>query len=97
MPRQWMNTVMGDTDSVVVDLGYLSEEGTAQRADALMKVISKRNFEYLHYGNCRLFVTIPPTKVKPILKSFPGIKEGKTYFGCTHNWLELDRMVSSDG
>lgn len=72
---------------VLIDLGYVAEKPTRDRADKLTGAgLSSRNFSIEGFG--RLLVKLPPKKAAAILKSFPEIVVGSTYFQTTHHWQD---------
>lgn len=81
MSDWWSENMMGG-EHILVDLGTFPD--AAERGDKLREMgIGKDNFQV---GNAfRLLVRIPPTKLAAVLDACP-IREGTTYFGCTHVW-----------
>jgi len=83
-----MRVEMDKEDIVVVDCGYVSEQGARDRADQIFALgVAKRN---LHWGPStkgdRIHILIPKTKVAKIMSALP-IETGKLWFGATHNYL----------
>lgn len=74
---------------VLVDLGYLDEKASRDRADALMAGgLSRRNLSI--EGNRRILMKVPPKKAEAIFKRFP-IVSGETYWQVTHHWRGLGK------
>ena len=84
----WLDNAANPGTHVLLDLGYVEDQATRDRADKLFKHIGKRNFQLVAYD--RLLVRIPPTKVADILKRFPQIQpvtKRPGYCWCSHTWL----------
>lgn len=74
---------------VLVDLGYLDDKASRDRADALMAGgLSRRNLSI--DGHRRILMKVPPKKAGTILKRFP-IVAGETYWQTTHHWRGLGK------
>jgi hypothetical protein len=77
------------TDLVIVDCGYVTDQGARARADAIFLLgISRRN---LIWGAStmapRICIRLPKTKIKQAMEALP-ISDKKTWFGATHSFLE---------
>lgn len=73
---------------VLVDLGPLDDKKSRDLADKLMAAgINRKNFSI--EGFRRLLVKLPVKKAPEILKRFPRIVEGSTYFQATHHRRDL--------
>jgi hypothetical protein len=77
-----------ETDIIVIDCGYVSEQGARDRADEIFALgVGKGN---LNWGPStkepRIHILIPPKKVKRIFEALP-ISNKKTWYGATHSYL----------
>jgi len=81
MVSDWISENAFGKEHVLVDLGTFPEAGV-HGDELLAMAIGKRNFQL--FGN-RLLVRIPARKVAIACETHP-IREGTTYFGCTHFW-----------
>lgn len=71
----------------LIDLGYVDDQATRDRGDALMAFGLRRNaFSIEGFG--RLLVQPPKRKLATVLATFP-LDEGETYFRTTHHWRGL--------
>lgn len=89
MKGLWMRVEMEKEDIVVIDCGYLSEQGARDRADEIMAIgVGKSNLASGPTGgnDPRIHIHIPPSKVKKVLGALP-ISNKKTWFGATHSYL----------
>lgn len=78
----------GKPQMILVDLGYASEIATRLRYGALLGWgLARRNFS-IEATPGRLFLRVPPTKLKKLLAEQP-IVEGSTYWRATHHWVGL--------
>lgn len=84
----WMDVEMYQKDIVIVDIGYINEEATRNRADKILALgVSSRNLILgPSTGSPRLHIHIPKTKVAKVMKALP-IQTKKTWFGATHSYL----------
>lgn len=92
MPNLMLDNVYRGLDGLpprtLVDLGYVKDKDARDRGDKLIAAgIARRNFSIEGFG--RLLVTLPPKKADAILKQFPNIVLGTTYFQTTHHWRGL--------
>lgn len=87
-----MRKTAGEPLVALVDLGYAKDQGARDRADKLLTMVARSNLSIEGFG--RILVRVPKTKLEAVLKAFP-IKEGSTYYGSTHNWLEADRKAGA--
>ena len=88
-----LENMMGKSTGEVlplIDLGYVMSQSTRDRADRLVasRLVAKRSLEIGGFG--RLLVSEAPERLQKVLAAFPQIKEGSTYAGTTHNWIEGD-------
>jgi hypothetical protein len=91
MVEQAMRRAAGEPPETVVDLGYVKDQATRDRADLLIAAgIGWRNFSLEGFG--RLLVRIPPTK-RAVLARFP-IREPGSYYGATHGWIDTPKNES---
>lgn len=73
---------------VLVDLGYWDDPGIRERLVALRGAgIGLSNFSIEGHG--RMLVRLPPRKANALLKKFPTIRAGSTYWQATHHWFGL--------
>ena len=75
-------------DIVVVDCGYVSEQGARDRADQIFTLgVGRSN---LSWGPStkggRIHILIPKSKVKRVMSALP-ISDRKTWYGATHSFL----------
>ena len=76
-----------DSIPILVDLGYVDDKATRDRADALMAAgISRFNLSI--EGSRRLLIKLPTRKAGGIFGKFPIIA-GETYWQTTHHWRGL--------
>ncbi len=80
----WLDNAAKRGTHILVDCGYVNNPKTQEHADALLKIVSRRNLEIVYCG--RVLVRIPPQKLPEVLASCPEIKEGESYSWCTHVW-----------
>ena len=81
----WYEESYMNNKGTVVSMGYITHPEIMKACDRLKdsKLLGKNNFCLMRYI---LLVNIPEKKKEIIFKTFPEIKEGKMYFGCTHYW-----------
>lgn len=85
--------------ATIVDLGHLFDEageaveGVAEAGKRLRSLVGSRNISAIPYGQVRVVVYIPPTKLEEVLEHCPAIKPATLgghlggYGGwCTHVW-----------
>lgn len=70
----------------IVAIGYVQYKKVRERADRLLKYVSRKNFGVHHAG--MMIVRIPPRKLERILTEFPEIQEHKAYWQCKYKWIE---------
>lgn len=82
----------GKPQPIILDLGYVSDEATRNRGDALVAFgLSRKRFSI--EGNSRLMVELPPRNAIAVLAAFP-IAKGSTYWRSTHHWQGLAKGES---
>jgi hypothetical protein len=83
----WLDVETG-ADVMIIDLGYLTEESSRDRADKLFALgIGKKNLIWgPSTGDPRIHMNIPKTKREAVLATFT-VSNKKTWFGATHSWL----------
>ncbi len=89
MKGLWMDVEMHKKEIVVIDCGYLSEQGARDRADEIMALgVGKGNLASGPTAgrDPRIHIHIPPSKVKKVMEALP-ISNKKTWFGATHSYL----------
>lgn len=85
----WMDVEMEKTPGIViVDMGYINDESTRNRADKILALgVSSKNLILApSAGSPRLHFHIPKTKVAKVMDALP-IQAEKTWFGATHSYL----------
>lgn len=73
---------------MLIDLGYVKEQAARDRADLILKIVSKRNLQIAGCG--RLLLHVPPRQVDAVLAAFSEVKpaaERPGYCWCSHTWL----------
>lgn len=81
----WIDNATEPRQHTLVDCGYLNDKAARDRADKILKHVSRKNIVVGGHG--RLMVRIPPAKVPVVLKAVSQIKEGAaTYCWCTHGF-----------
>jgi hypothetical protein len=81
---------------VLVDLGYVKENVSRDRADKLIAAgVAPRNFSIEGFG--RLLVKLPPRKANAIFAKFRQIVPGSTYWQTTHHWHDPHPATRSGG
>lgn len=73
---------------LLLDLGYVNAKKSRDRADKVMKIVSRKNLQIAGFG--RILIRIPPTLLDKVLTKFPEIKKGDCYCWCTHSWLDKE-------
>lgn len=83
----WMNVEIHKDDSMIIDIGYVTDEKARDRADELFAIgVGKKNLVWgPSTGDPRIHMFIPKTKRAKVLSKFP-ISEKKTWFGATHSY-----------
>ena len=79
-----LENAMREEKQMLIDLGYATEKKTWKAHDALRDFgIGAKRFQVFWFGNGRLMLSPPKSKIQAIMEKFP-IKEGTKYWQSTH-------------
>jgi hypothetical protein len=87
MSSYWLENGMHPTHDrhKLVDCGYVTDQKARDRADRLMKHVSRSNVQIVG-GPMRIVVRLPPTQIAAVMKVLPIKEGGAEYCWCTHSW-----------
>ncbi|HEG44076.1 MAG TPA: hypothetical protein ENH94_08510 [Phycisphaerales bacterium] len=85
----WMDVEMDKADVMIIDIGYVTEQSSRDRADKIFALgIGKKNLVWgPSTGGPRIHIHIPKSKRKKVLVTLP-ISDKVTWFGATHSYHE---------
>lgn len=85
----WMRVEMDKENIMVIDCGYLSEQGARNRADQIFNLgVGKCNLACgPSTAGSRIHIHIPKSKIKKVMEALP-VSDEKTWYGATHSYLD---------